>query len=45
MGVVARDLPPPKPPTPFARFGHLTSLALGLLMALAAWLAPGRTGT
>lgn len=32
VGVISADLPPPRAPPPFARFGHLTSLVLGLLL-------------
>mgnify|MGYP005837458575 CR=1 FL=1 len=39
MGVVARPLPPPRPPTPFARFSHATSLALALLLGALARVA------
>ncbi len=35
-GALIEWLPPALPPTPFARFGHSTSLAFGLLLALAA---------
>ena len=36
MGVISAALPPPLPPTLFARFGHWTSLVFGLLIAAAA---------
>jgi apolipoprotein N-acyltransferase len=49
MGVVARALPAPRPPTPFARMGHLASLGVALVLAalaaLAAWLARRGHGT
>jgi apolipoprotein N-acyltransferase len=46
MGVVARPLPAPLPPPPFARFGHRTSLGVALVLALAAaWLARRAGGT
>ncbi len=43
MGVISGRLPAALPPTPFARFGHWTSFAFGLLLSAAAlWASRGR---
>jgi len=42
-GVITAPLPPPLPPTPFARFGHWTSFPLGLILAaLGLWASRRR---
>jgi apolipoprotein N-acyltransferase len=42
-GVIDATLPPPLPPTLFARLGNLVPLILALLLAAAAWVAGRRS--
>ena len=39
FGAVDARLPPPTPPTPFARVGNAAPMLLALLLVLAAWFA------
>lgn len=41
-GVISAELPPPLEPTLFARFGHWTTAAFGLLLFAAAWASRKR---